>query len=96
MLKTSTNKASATTAVKKDHDMTSNGKEQVKLTAKKKLKKVFHKDVKHMSNLVSTPTKILVTTGEIKLATRKLKNNKSPGKNKISAELIKFVPDIVY
>ena len=49
-----------------------------------------------MPDLVSTPTKILVTTGEIKLAARKLKNNKSPGKNKISAELIKFVPDIVY
>ena len=78
--------------------MTSNGKEQVKLTAKKnkKLKKVFHKDAKHMPDLVSTPMKILVTTGEIKLAARKLKNNKSPGKNKISAELIKFVPDIVY
>ena len=49
-----------------------------------------------MPDLIPTPIKIPFTTNDIKSAYRKLMNNKSPGKDEISAKLIKSAPDILY
>ena len=64
----------------------------------KYFKESLHKDSEPMSVLIPMPMKIPFTIKEIKSAwaVRKLKNNKIPGKVKISAELIKSAPDIAY
>ena len=59
-------------------------------------KETFHKDAEFMPDLIPTPIKIPFTTNDIKSAYRKLMNNKSPGKDEISAKLIKSAPDILY
>ena len=74
----------------KNHGLISNKKEQVKLKAKY-FQGTFHKD-----DFILTPMKILFTANEMKSVVRKLKNNQSPGKDEISAELIKSATDIIY
>ena len=49
-----------------------------------------------MPDLILTSMKIWLTTNEIKSAVRKPKNNKIPAKDKISADIKKSAPDIVY
>ena len=44
-----------------------------------------------MPDRIPTPMRILFRTSEIKSAVRKLKNNKNPGKDKISAKLIRSI-----
>lgn len=69
--------------------------EQVKLIAKC-VKEIFHKDAEPMSILIPIPMKIPFIIKWIKSAVRKLKKNKIPGKDKITAKLIKSTPDIAY
>lgn len=79
----------------KNHGLISNEKEQVKLKAKY-FQGTFHKDAEPMPDFILTPMKILFTANEMKSVVRKLKNNQSPGKDEISAELIKSATDIIY
>ena len=37
-----------------------------------------------------------ITSEEVKLAVNKIRNNKSPGRDNINAELLKHSPDIVF
>ena len=49
-----------------------------------------------MPDLIPKTMKISFTANGIKSADRKLMNNKSPGKDGISAKLIKCAPDILH
>ena len=58
---------------------------------------IFHKDdMKKIFKIEPAKMKQSFTANEIKLAVKKLKNNKSAGSDEITAEQLKHAPEIIY
>ena len=81
--------------IKTKNGVTSNESEQVKIIANY-FKEIFNKNVDAMPNIKPTKMKKPFTTNEIKKVVKTLNNNKSPGKDEISVELIKAAPNIIF
>ena len=70
-------------------------KEQSEITAKY-FENIFYTNATPMHNALPTLMLTLFTSSEIRKAVWALKNNKIPGMDQISIELIKYSPEVVY
>ena len=81
--------------LKSENGLTANEQQQAQIVANF-FKEQFFKNSQPMPNIIPTAMKSPFTAKEIKKASSKLKNNKSPGVDNITAEFIKYGPDQLF